>query len=333
VGTLRQDPTTNEWVILAPERATRKPIDCPTRPPAPAHDPGCAFCPGNEHLTPPEAYRSPASGPWDQRVVPNRFPAVAAEGAVERWGDRIGREMLGVGAHEVVIESPVHDQRLDKMSDDRVAGVVGTWRNRYRTLARNGSARAVVVFKNFGERAGTSLEHPHSQVLATPVIPPDTLHRYDVATRYHDDTGHCVYLDVLGWELDEGSRVVAERGRFAAVVPFAGRVPFEMWIVPRVLQPSFGELRDEDVTDFAELLRDSVAALRLSASDPDYNLVIESAPVGQELAPVFQWHLRILPRLVTAAGFELGSGMSINVVPPETAAAGLRAALTGAPAT
>jgi UDPglucose--hexose-1-phosphate uridylyltransferase len=332
MGSLRQDPTTNEWVILAPERAARKPVDCPTRPPAPPHDPGCAFCPGNEGLTPPEIWRSPGAGPWEQRVVPNLFPAVAPGGTTERRGERTRREMAGVGAHEVVIESPVHDERLDEMSSERLSGVVATWRERYRRLAREPWVKAIVVFKNFGERAGTSLEHPHSQILATPVVPPDALHRYAVATRYHDDTGHCVYLDLLDREQEDGTRLIAERGRFGAMVPFASQLPYETWIIPRILQPSFGELRDEDVPDLAELLRDSVAAIRRSADDPDYNLVVQSSPVGQELAPVFQWHLRILPRTVTSAGFELGSGMSINTVAPEAAAESLRAALVATPA-
>jgi UDPglucose--hexose-1-phosphate uridylyltransferase len=189
-----------------------------------------------------------------------------------------------------------------------------------------------VVFKNFGERAGTTLEHPHSQIVATPVVPPDAVHRYSVASRYYDDTGHSVYLDVLQRELDQGTRLLAERGRFGAIVPFAGHVPYETWIVPRTLQPSFGQLRDEDIADVAALLRDVVAALRRTVDDPDYNVVVQSAPIGQELAPAFLWHVRILPRLVTTAGFELGSGMSINSVPPEAAAASLRAALAVAPA-
>jgi UDPglucose--hexose-1-phosphate uridylyltransferase len=331
VATLRQDPTTGEWVILAPERAARGAVDCPPRPPAPAHDPGCAFCPGNEAMTPPEIQRRPSSGAWDQRVVPNRYPALAAGAGTERRGDALSREMPGIGAHEVVIESPVHDERFDEMAEDRVAGVIATWRERYRVLAGEPWARTVVVFKNFGERAGTSLEHPHSQVLATPVVPPESLRRQAVAARYYDDVGRCVYLDLLDRELDEGTRAVAQRGRFVAAVPFAAHLAYETWILPSILQPSFGHLRDEDVVDLATLLRDVIGAIRRAATDPDYNVVVQSAPIGEELAPVFLWHVRVLPRLATAAGFELGSGMSINTVAPEVAAPALRAALTVAP--
>jgi UDPglucose--hexose-1-phosphate uridylyltransferase len=239
--------------------------------------------------------------------------------------------MDGVGYHEVVVESPQHDERLDEMSIDRLAGVVTTWRDRYRTLAVDPRVKAVIVFKNFGERAGTSLVHPHSQILATPVIPPDALRRYAVATRYFDDTGRCVYLDLLDRELETAERVVAERPGLVAVAPFASREPYETWITPRTSRPSFASLRDGEVRELADLLRDVVAALRQAAGDPDYNLVIHSAPAGEESKPFFLWHLRVLPRIVTPAGFELGSGMSINCVAPEAAARRLREAMARVP--
>ena len=337
MGTLRQDATTNEWVILAPDRATRpgpargEPI-ASFRPPLPSHDPACPFCPGNEDQTPPELSRTPAEGPWERRVVPNRYPAVAPDGDTDRHGEPLAREMDGVGYHEVVIESPRHDERLDEMPIDRIAGVVATWRDRYRTLAADPRIKAVIVFKNVGERAGTSLVHPHSQILATPVIPPDAIRRYAVATRYFDDTGRCVYLDLLDRELETAERVVAERPGLVAVAPFASRVPYETWITPRTPRPSFASLRDGEVREVAELLRDVVTALRHAADDPDFNLVIHSAPAGEESKPFFLWHLRVLPRIVTAAGFELGSGMSINCVAPEDAARRLRRAMARVPA-
>ncbi|MGH2546526.1 MAG: galactose-1-phosphate uridylyltransferase [Actinomycetota bacterium] len=337
MGTLRQDATTNEWVILAPDRATRPDHghgsgSAAVRGPLPARDPGCPFCPGNEHQTPPEVLRSPVDGPWERRVVPNRYPALAPDGQTNRRGDPPAREMDGVGYHEVVVESPQHDERLDEMPLDRLTGVVTTWRDRYRTLAADPRIKAVVVFKNFGERAGTSLVHPHSQIVATPVIPPDALRRYAVATRYFDDTGRCVYLDLLDHELESGERVVAERDGLVAVAPFASRVPYETWITPRASRPSFASLGDAEVREMADLLRDVVAAIRHGAGDPDYNLVIHSAPAGEESKPFFVWHLRVLPRIVTPAGFELGSGMSINCVAPEAAAIRLRETLARVPA-
>ena len=265
-------------------------------------------------------------------MVPNRYPALTPDGETHRRGEPLAREMDGVGYHEVVIESPQHDERLDEMPLERLEGVVATWRDRYRTLAADPHVKAVIVFKNFGERAGTSLVHTHSQILATPVIPPDALRRYAVATRYFDDTGRCVYLDLLDRELETTERVVAQRPGLVAVAPFASRVPYETWVAPRTPRPSFASLQDGEIRELADLLRDLVAALRHGAGDPDYNLVIHSAPAGEESKPFFLWHLRVLPRIVTPAGFELGSGMSINCVAPEDAARRLREAVAHVPA-
>ncbi|MGH2723184.1 MAG: galactose-1-phosphate uridylyltransferase [Actinomycetota bacterium] len=331
MSTLRQDPTTNEWVILAPQRALRPgSVQVPSRPRLPELDPGCPFCPGNEHLTPPEILRRPSEGAWDQRVFPNLFPALAAGGTTERSGDRGTREMAGLGYHEVVVESPRHDERMEEMSATRVASVIAIWRERYRAMKQDPAVKAVIVFKNFGERAGTSLVHPHSQILATPVFPPESLHRYAVATRYFDDTGHCVYVDLFEQERGAGIRVISETDEFLAVAPFAAAVPYETWIAPRAHETSFDRLDDDRIPALAELLIEILGALRRAAGDPDYNLILQSAPAMEELKPFFQWHLRLLPRTSTPAGFELGTGMSINTVPPEESARLLREALTAA---
>jgi UDPglucose--hexose-1-phosphate uridylyltransferase len=332
MGTLRQDSTTDQWVILAPERGVRPLPPARVRPAVPPHDAACPFCPGNEERTPPEIARHPAPGGWGVRVVPNRYPAVSTNGGTERWADAPSEERDGLGAHEVVVESPLHDQRIDDMSVDHVAAVVATWRDRSRTLAAAPWAKAVVVFKNFGVRAGTSLEHPHSQIMAVPVIPPEAIHLLDVADRYHGETGRSVYLDLLDRELVAGTRVVAERDGFLAVAPFASRLPYETWILPRSPAASFAALRDDQVPDVADLVREVIGELRVAADDPDYNLVVHTAPVGEEANPAFQWHLRVLPRMVTSAGFELGSGMSINCVAPEDAAGALRRARARVPA-
>jgi UDPglucose--hexose-1-phosphate uridylyltransferase len=331
MASLRQDPTTNEWVILAPHRGQRPKADRSVgREPLPPLDPGCPFCPGNEDRTPPEILRMPEGPRWDIRVFPNLYPALESGGTTERRGEPGAREMEGVGFHEVVVESARHDERMDEMSPQAIAAVIGIWRERYRTLKADSSVRAVIVFKNFGPAAGTSLIHPHSQILATPVFPPDSLRRYEVGTRYFDDTGHCVYMDLLDRERRAGVRVVSETEDFVAVAPFASRVPFETWIAPKVQESSFDRLGDDRVPALAGMLRDLLGALRRAADDPDYNLVLYSAPALEETKPFFQWHFRLLPRMTTMAGFELATGMSINTLPPEDAAASLREAMAGA---
>ena len=213
------------------------------------------------------------------------------------------------------------------MGPDEVSEIIRVWRDRYNALLTRPEIRAAVVFKNFGALAGTSLLHTHSQVVAVPVYLPRMLRRLDVARRYFDDTGHCVYDDVIVAERDDGRRMVAEIGRFAAFAPFASQSPFETWIVPTTHQSSFASLGDEHLGDLAQILIRVLAAVRQACGDPDYNLVLLSAPAN-ETSEAFLWHLRLLPKLSTPAGFELGSAMSINTMAPEDAAQTLREAVT-----
>jgi UDPglucose--hexose-1-phosphate uridylyltransferase len=210
-----------------------------------------------------------------------------------------------------------------------VARVARVWRERHRDLISRPHVRAVVVFRNFGTMAGTSLVHPHSQVVGTPVFLPRLLRRLDEATHYYDENGVCVYDDVIAAEREASIRIVDECGKFIAFEPFAAGSPFETWIAPSFHQGSFEDLADEDVDDLACILIRTLSAIRRACGDPDYNLVMYSAPVnGHEV--VFHWHIKIIPKLTTPAGFEIGSAMSINTVPPEDAAAALRAAIADA---
>jgi UDPglucose--hexose-1-phosphate uridylyltransferase len=298
------------------------------RPELPRRDASCPFCPGNEDQTPPEILRLPAGPDWRVRVVPNMYAALAGDGDARRSGSPMFREMPGVGSHEVVIESPHHDTRLDEMTQEEVAEVVGIWRSRYRDLIARPEVRAVVVFKNFGTLAGTSLTHPHSQVVATPVFLPRLLRRLDVATRYFDEHGVCVYDDVIAAEREVRLRVVDECGSFIAFEPFAANSPYETWILPSFHQGSFGDLADEEVDDLACILIRTLTALRRACGDPDFNLVVYSAPTNGHTDEVFHWHIKVIPKLSTPAGFEIGSAMSINTVLPEDAAEHLRSAHT-----
>jgi UDPglucose--hexose-1-phosphate uridylyltransferase len=328
VSTLRQDPTTRQWAILAPRRGDRPhQPGVVARPGLAERDPACSFCPGNEDRTPPEISRAGDDG-WTVRVVPNMYSALSGDGSVERHGDPFHREMGGIGSHEVVIESPRHDARIDEMDQEQVSRIVAIWRQRYRELIALPHIRAVVVFKNFGQLAGTSLVHTHSQIVATPVFLPRLLRRMDVATRYFDENGSCVYDDVIASELAAEVRVVEEDGGFVALEPWAANSPFETWIAPTSHQGSFGDLADEEVDDLAGILLRTLAAIRRACGDPDFNLVLYSAPTnGGHAEQVFHWHLKLIPKLSTPAGFEIGSAMSINTVPPEDAAILLREAL------
>ncbi len=324
---LRQDPATRNWVIVAPTRVLR-PTDLRRSPPGPGVADGCPFCPGCEAETPRELWRLPATGgPWRVRVVPNKFALLAADGEARR---EVSAEefvsMPGVGRHEVIVESPDHAFDLARADVASVRDVLEAYRARYRAL-RDAGAALIVIFRNHGLGAGTSLAHAHSQIVATPVVPIDVRHRFEVAQEHYDDLGTCLYLEILEREWRDGRRIVLEHERFVAFQPFASGAPFETWIMPAEPQASFGDASDEALDHLASTLRAVLGGLSHELDDPDYNAVLHSAPPGDERREYFVWHLRIVPRLATPAGFELGSGMLVNPSLPEDTAARLREAV------
>ncbi|WP_328690368.1 hypothetical protein OHA74_14500 [Streptomyces phaeochromogenes] len=335
---LRQDPFTRDWVAIAPGREERprqtpRPRSADGHPAQPAAAAGgCPFCPGREEATPPEIWRLPAlagtaGADWVIRVVPNRYPVLDP-------GDRPARHHTtgphtfadGIGSHEVVIESPDHAWDLADGDDTAVADILRAYRTRARVL-REARPGLVLPFRNHGAAAGTSLPHPHSQIVATPIVPLRFRHLFDVARAYYDETGRCLYVDHTAAELADGRRVVAATDHVAALAPYAARAPYETWIVPRHHQASFADAPDEILDQTAALLRRTLAALRDLLGDVPYNYALISAPNGEEATAYFAWHLQIVPRLTEPAGFELGTGFAVNPVPPEHAAARLRHAM------
>ena len=328
---LRQDPTTKEWVIIATERSKRphdfvRPETSTEKPP---YKEDCPFCQGNEALTPHEslAYRSGGPGDsagWWVRVVPNRFPALAIDGSLQREEMGFFRMMDGVGVHEVVIESPFHNEILPLMDSRQVEEILLAYRERYLALREDRRIKLVIIFKNHGEAAGTSLDHTHSQIVGTVVVPSDIRRRLDQAARHYDDHGSCVYCDSIQEELAFGTRIVMDTERFVVLQPFASRSPFETWIIPKEHQASFGLISMEDSKTFAKILRATLFKLHAKLNNPDFNYVIRTAPIRDEQEDYYHWHLQIVPRLTTPAGFEMGSGMYINVSLPEETARFLR---------
>ncbi|MGD9854906.1 MAG: galactose-1-phosphate uridylyltransferase [Planctomycetaceae bacterium] len=337
---LRFDLTTADWVVFAPLRSLRprsKSTDPAAAPPASAVTSAtCPFCPGNEGMTPREidAIRvsSGQSSDWQVRVVPNKFPALQIEEDNRRVSDGdVFQQMGGCGAHEVVIESPDHNLFLGSQPTEQVSRVLAVLYRRYHDLMRDRRFQSIIVFKNHGVGAGTSLQHPHWQIIATPVVPRMLRLKHNEAAAYFDRTGRCLYEVLLEQELRRNERVVATNDEFAAVMPFAAHLPFETWILPRRQQASFDLLRDEQIAPLAGILKEVLLKLYVGLENPDFNLTIDTASRGDENEQFFCWHIRILPRLTTAAGFELGSGMSINTVLPEEAAQFLRGGNHAAP--
>jgi UDPglucose--hexose-1-phosphate uridylyltransferase len=237
---------------------------------------------------------------------------------------RLFRQMGNCGAHEVIIDSPDHHCPLALQPIEQISLLLRTLQQRYIDLMRDPRFQTIVIFKNHGEQAGTSLVHPHCQLIATPVVPHMLRQKIAVAAQYFDQQGTCLYCDLLADELNDQHRIVTLNDHYVALLPFASSVPFETWIVPRHRQSSFRWVDPSVLKPLAEVLKSVLAKLYFGLGDPDFNLSIDTAPRGDEDAEHFLWHIRILPRLTTRAGFELGSGMSINTVLPEEAATFLR---------
>lgn len=257
--------------------------------------------------------------------MPNKYPALTpSTGPDPRALGPMFREMGGYGAHEVVIESPDHARYPAQHSLDQVERVLQVLHARFLALMADPRLRAIVIFKNHGERAGTSLSHPHWQVIATPVVP--RLHRtlHQIATDYFDSTSRCLYCVMAEEELRVGTRVLTRNDHFVALLPYASHVPYEIRVLPLLHRSSFSQLTAGEIRPLAQVLTEVLQRLDAALDDPDFNLTVVTAPLGDEEKRYFLWHIDVLPRLTTPAGFELGSGMSINSVLPEVATDHLR---------
>jgi UDPglucose--hexose-1-phosphate uridylyltransferase len=322
----RQNPITKEWVIIATERA-RRPDQFVAKeaPPEPAsHVSTCPFCLGNEHMTPPEVFRLGDGGGWDVRVVPNKFSAVSVEGELWRRSEGLKRSAAGVGHHEVLIETPDHSMTTPLLPLGHVERIVRAYRERYFAVTTDQRVELVTIFKNHGASAGASLEHAHSQLIATPIISPQVRNRMEEALRYYDEVGRCIFCDVLEEELRDGARIVCQNEHFVSFVPYAALSPFHTWIYPRRHEATFGQIRDEELRGLAAILRDTTARLYYGLRNPDFNYTSRTAPAENRYSRYYHWYISLIARLTKVAGFELGSGMFVNVTVPEEDAAFLR---------
>ncbi|MBI2818984.1 MAG: galactose-1-phosphate uridylyltransferase [Acidobacteria bacterium] len=324
---LRQNPITKQWVIVATERAKR-PHELARKledvKPIPSYVEQCPFCPGNERLTPPESMQLMQDGKWQVRVVPNRFAALARDGDLTRSLAGLKVVVNGVGHHEVIIETPDHSKTTALLSVSEVEMILDSYKRLYLNVAKDTRVEHITIFKNHGLGAGTSLEHPHSQLIATPIIPPDIRRRMEEALRFYDVHGQCIFCKVLADELAEEVRLIHQTEHFVSFIPFAALTPFSLWIFPRRHMASFPETKAEELRDLARMLRLVLAKLYHGLGNPDFNYIIRTAPCENRYLRYYHWYLTIVPRLTRTAGFELGSGMYINPTIPEANAEFLR---------
>ena len=336
---LRQDPLTKQWVGIAPDRGKRP--RAKSNGDEKKESDFCPFCPGQEHETPPEIFavrslwQRDASG-WQVRVVPNKFPIFQIEGKLNRKAEGPYRKMNGIGAHEVIIESPDHSQHLHHVSFDQARLILKTAKERMIDLEKDVRFRYLLLFENFGSEAGASLKHPHLQLNAFPIIPFEPTLELGTCSEYFKETESCLLCDIGDYESQISSRIVVESLHLIAFCPFASRFPYEIMIMPKSdsHKAFFTEIDDLELNDLVQVLQITLKKLEaaLSYYSP-YNLVLHMAPFfrddpkrqsGETIGKDYHWHLHIWPRLTKIAGFELGAEFYIHPVYPELAAKNLR---------
>jgi UDPglucose--hexose-1-phosphate uridylyltransferase len=339
VSELRHDPIQRQWVIVATQRAARPSgyqVRVSEEPPE-----FCPFCPCNEDKTPPEifamreGFSAPNSPGWQVRVVPNKFPAVGLEGDLQRTAVGVYDRMRGVGAHEIIIEAPLHTQHMAEQPVEHLAKVLRTYRERMKSLLDDSRFLYVMVFRNHGEMAGATLPHPHSQVIALPILPNVLETELQSARDHYRRTERCLFCDIIQQERDATVRMVADHEGFAVFAPYASRSPYELCLMPLDHEADFTQISDSQCASLSKVLSETLRRLKSCLNNPPYNFILHSSPnprsravAVQELPDIhdaYHWHIEIIPRLSKPAGFEWGTGFHINSTPPEEAAESLRA--------
>ncbi|MBI4432307.1 MAG: DUF4931 domain-containing protein [Candidatus Omnitrophica bacterium] len=326
---LRKDPITSRWIIVNVENP--KAANDFIHEPLSRSSKTCPFCPGNEHMTPPEivAYgRKPAPkgvvGPWQVRVIPNKFPALRIEENPEKKALGVYDKIGGFGAHEVIIEGPDHEKEISDLPLDHVEMILTAYRDRCVDLKKDPRFKSILIFKNYGEAAGASLEHPHSQLIALPIVPSRVTGEMKGASRHHEYTERCLFCDILAQEATDNKLLIYENHDFMVLSPFASRFPFETWILPRRHEAGFDSMPATEIPALALALKTTLAKIKKALNNPPYNFMIHTLPIGGKETESFHWHIEIIPNLTQVAGFELGTGFYVNPTPPEVAASILK---------
>lgn len=323
---LRRDPITARWIIVFLNKIVQPSDFIPEL--HKKNKENCPFCIGNESLTPPEimAHRKygQMNGPnWSVRVVPNKFPALRIEGELNKEGIGVYDFMNGIGAHEVIIDTPDHFRDMSDLTLGEAEEVVWAYLARSSDLRRDKRFKYVLIFKNYGKSAGASLEHPHSQLIALPIVPKRVQEEIDGAAKYYEYKERCVFCDIIRTELTDKERVIYNDDKFIAFCPYVSRFAYEVWILPKRHLSDFANLERDSVSSFAKALRNSLAMVKGLLKDPSYNFIIHTSPINGHEREDYHWHVEIMPKLSKVAGFEWGSGFYINPVPPELAAKNL----------
>ena len=327
---LRRDPIGGRWVIVQTDNP-KGPADFEIEKDPETDPQKCPFCPDHEDQTPPELLvnrsAGAANGPgWSLRTVPNKFPALKIEGDIDREGVGMFDMMNGVGAHEVIIETPDHTKELSELSQEEVEAVIWAYKSRCLDLRKDKRFEYILLFKNHGKAAGASLSHPHTQLIALPMIPKNVQEELHGAQHHYEYKDRCVYCDMVRQEESFEKNMVVSSDAYVAFCPHASRFAFETWIMPKEHFASFDYIEPNMVADLAGILKNVLARVRKVLKAPAYNFVIHTSPIKNSIMEEYHWHIEIMPKLIKTAGFEWGTGFYINPTPPELAAKHLKAA-------
>ncbi len=326
---LRKDLVRDTWVVIATDRAL-KPNDFPINKgwekAKVSGQQVCPFCEGNESYTTDEiaAFRAgntlPDTPGWTVRTIPNKFSAFKLEGELELKRTGIFQSCNGLGQHEVVVETPQHGVEFSQLPVERIKQIYLMLQQRYRQLATDRRIKYIQIYKNRGLFAGASLEHSHSQILALPEVPSEN----QGLSRYYEQEGQCLLCTILEEEMQSRQRLIYESRHFLLVCPYASRFSYETWVIPRRHTEHFADINEEELDDLAAVMKIFMPVMLDCLGDPSYNMVINTAPVNQDIGGGYHWYMEIVPRLIVAAGVEFATGFYMNPVAPEIAAAMLR---------
>lgn len=323
---LRRDPIVGRWVIVNTDHPNR-PEDFEYEEHIPQGG-VCPFCYGNESMTPPEidSFRDSSRGPntsgWQVRVVPNKYPVLQIEGNLQRIGVGIYDMSSGVGAHEVLIETPYHHKDISDLLNPEVENIIQMWCRRALDLVKDKRFKYIMLFRNYGKAAGASLEHPHTQIVALPMVPKNVAEEIKGAGDYFEYRERCIFCDMIRQENQEKERVILENKYFISFCPFVSRFPFEIWIIPKRHSSYFCHMLPEEIPALAEILIKIISRVKKVFANLSYNFILHSSPVNGEISGIeyYHWHIEFMPKLMRTAGFEWGSGFYIDPTSPELAA-------------
>ncbi len=330
---IRYDPLHDLYTVIAPDRLTRSnlfPVH-DEKLDEPAH---CPFCAGHESMTPAEIFSiKDDKGRWLTRVIPNLYKALAIENSDRRKEEGIYDRIDGFGAHEIIVDTPQHLITFDALDEKQMTLWLQTIQARVNDLCKDSRLVYLSIFKNQGKHAGSTLPHVHTQLIGMPVVPTKTLHIMEYLYRHYREHGRSLFQDIVDYELEQGSRIVAESGHFIAYCPYGSQFAFEVILMPKTAIGDMGTCPKPLLEEAAQLLHKVLGTLRRELKEFDYNIYIQNPPLQKtyetedffgDIHAFYRWYLRIIPRLYQTGGFELQNNMTINPLPPEKAAGLLR---------